>query len=159
MVNGTTGAHPRTDSPPSDGPGTRATGIMVAMSSDTIEACGSDSKAGNGSNTEAVFQPSQVSQEVQESADHSISSSHGDSQPPSPKRDFQDAESDKEEKLATTCGKITEPADSLEENLCIKLTGPVRLVSHMSGRESSDVSKDQSSQERDSTTKLEEPSN
>lgn len=45
MANGTTGAHQREDSPPLDGPGIKATGITVAMSTNTTEANGGDSKA------------------------------------------------------------------------------------------------------------------
>ena len=48
MANGTTGAHQREDSPHLDGPGIKATGIMAAMSSNTTEADGGDSKAKNG---------------------------------------------------------------------------------------------------------------
>merc|ERR1712167_456212 len=112
MASGTTGAHPRTDSPPLDGPGTRATGIMVDTSSSTSMVCGGDSKARDGSNTEAESQPSQVSQEVQESADLSTSLRSGDSQPLSDRRDSQDAELVLVREPNTTCGRTTKPADS-----------------------------------------------
>merc|ERR1712167_22303 len=114
MASGTTGAHPRTDSPLLDGPGTRATGIMVDTSSSTSKASGGDSKARDGSNSDPESEPSQESQEVQESVDHSTSSRNGDSQPPSLAGNTQDAELVPERELSTTCGKTTEHASSSE---------------------------------------------
>ena len=40
ITNGTTGDHPREDSPQSDGPGIRDTGITTVMSSSTLEDTG-----------------------------------------------------------------------------------------------------------------------
>lgn len=79
MVDGTTGAHPRQDSPPLDGPGMLGTGIMVAMSSSGRAINGTDSKVKNGYITEVEFQSNQVSHMAQESAGHSISSRRADS--------------------------------------------------------------------------------
>ena len=56
MANGTTGDHPRKDSPPQDGPGTRATGIMEDMSSNTSKANGTDIKEENGPSTRTKYQ-------------------------------------------------------------------------------------------------------
>merc|ERR1711990_897628 len=73
VEDGTTGDHPRPDSPEVAGSTTRATSITADMSSNSSEACGTDSKAESGSNTERRSHSSQVSQEDQESADLSTS--------------------------------------------------------------------------------------
>merc|ERR1712139_324204 len=104
-TSGTTGAHPNPASPPTDGPGIRATGITTAGSSNTTEDTGTDSKVANGSNTERKSQSSQPFQEVQRSADLSINSRNGASQAPLDPRLSQDAELDQARRLSTTCGK------------------------------------------------------
>lgn len=71
MRNGTTGAHPRADSPRVDGLGTVATGTIVVMSSNTRKAFGIDSKLKNGSGMAPEFQLTQEFQEPQESVDPS----------------------------------------------------------------------------------------
>ena len=148
-TSGTTGAHPRVASPPMDGPGIRATGITTAGSSSTTEDTGIDSKVASGSDTESKSQSSQPSQEVQRSADLSINSRNGASQSHLDPRLSQDAESDQAERPPTTCGKTEKHADSLVEDLSTKSTRPVNQEDHISGLESSDASKVQSSPRRD----------
>ena len=71
METGITGAHPRLDSLPLDGPGIRATGIMVDMSSNSIKTTGIDSKEASGSSMVKMSQSSLKYQEVHRSVDHS----------------------------------------------------------------------------------------
>ena len=73
MISGTTGVHPRMDSPPTAGPGIRATGIMTDTSSNMTTALGTDSKARSGLSMVTKSQLSQKDQEVHRSADHSSS--------------------------------------------------------------------------------------
>jgi len=152
-TSGTTGDHPREVSPQSDGTGFRDTGITEAMSSSTSEDTGTDSRATSGSDMELPSQSSQRSQEVKRSADLSLCSRSLDSQAPSVKRLFQDAELEQEEKLSTTCGKTELHADSSEEDSSNKSAPSVRLEDHISGLESSDASEVAFFPVRDSTTK------
>jgi hypothetical protein len=59
------------DSLPRDGPGTKATGIIMDISSNITIVFGSDSKAGNGSNSERRYQSNQNFPEKKKSVDHS----------------------------------------------------------------------------------------
>ena len=111
-TNGTTGAHPREDSPQSDGLGIRDTGITTVMSSSTPEDTGTDSRATSGSDMELPYQSSQRPPEVKRSVDLSICSRSGDSQDHSVLQDFQDARSDQEGAQSTTCGKTMQTVDS-----------------------------------------------
>ena len=116
-THGTIGAHPREDSPPTDGLGIRVSGITTAGYSSTMENTGIDSKVESGSDT---VKPSQLSQRLQldqRFADLSINSKNGASQPHSDPRDSQDAESELVEKLPTICGKTEQPVSSSVESL------------------------------------------
>jgi hypothetical protein len=143
-TNGTTGAHPREDSPQLDGLGTRDSGITTAGSSNTTEVSGTDSRDISGLDTELPFQSSQQYQEARKSADLSTCSRSGDSLPPSDPRLFQDAELDQEEAPSTTTGKIELPVTSLEVNSFTKRTLSVKLADPISGLELSDASEVQS---------------
>jgi len=153
-TNGTTGDHPREDSPQSDGPGIRDSGITTVGYSSTPAHTGTDSKEESGSDMANKSQLSQRFQLAQKSADLSTCSRSGVSQPPSDPRDFQDAESDQAKNPHTTCGRTEKIADSSEESLFTKLTRPVRQVNLISGLESSDASLDQRSQRQDLTIRL-----
>ena len=69
---------------------------------------------------------------------------------------FQDARSDQERAQSSTCGKTEATVISLEEDSHTRGTTSVRLASHISGLESSDVLEVQSFPRRDSTTRLAE---
>jgi len=148
-TSGTTGAHPREDSPPADGLGIKDSGITTAGSSSITDPTGIDSKVENGSDMVELSRLTQPHQEARKSADLSTCLRSLDSQVSFHKRPCQDARLDQEEAQSTICGKIEQPVDSLEEDLLTKNTEPVRLANHISGLESSDVSKVQSSQRRD----------
>jgi hypothetical protein len=154
LVNGTTGDHPRLDSPEEDGPSTRATGIIVDTSSNSSEETGTDSKERNGSNTDPEFHSNQASQEDQRSADHSMSSRNTDSQPPFLPEDSLDVKLVEEEEPLSTCGRIMPHADSLEEDSCTTDSRSVKLEDHTVGQELPDVLEVQFLPARDSTTKL-----
>jgi len=140
-TSGTTGAHPREDSPPMAGPGIRDSGITTAGYSSTTETTGTDSKVENGSDMVDKSQLSQRFLLAQKSADLSISLKSGASQLPSDLRLSQDARSVLVEHLHTTCGKTERHAISSEESLCTKNTKPVRQEDLISGLESLDASK------------------
>ena len=148
-TNGTTGDHPREDSPQSDGPGIRDTGITTVMSSSTLEDTGTDSRATSGSDMELLFQSSQRPQEEPRFADLSTCSRNGDSHPLLEPRHFQDAELDQERAQFTTCGKTERIADSLEVDSLTKSTPSVKLANLTSGLELSDASRVQSLPTRD----------
>ena len=149
ITNGTTGAHPREDSPLTAGLGIKDSGITTAGSSNITKVSGTDSRDTNGLDMDLPSQSSQRYQEAQKSADLSTCSRNGDSQAPSVPSLFQDAELDQEEAQSTTCGKTEPPVSSSEVDSFTKSTRPVRLASHISGLELSDASKVQSSPRRD----------
>jgi len=148
-TDGTTGAHPSQDSRPSDGPGTRDTGITTVGSSNTSIIHGGDSSPTSGLSTQEPSQSSQSHQEAQRTADNSGCSRKQESQPPSHLELFQDAKLDQERKPYGTCGKTIRAVNSLVERKFIKSWLSVRLENHMFGLKSEDVSKVQSSTRRD----------
>jgi len=148
-TSGTTGAHPREDSPHPDGLGCRDTGITTAGSSNTLEKTGTDSRATSGSDMDLPSRSIQLHPEVKRSADLSECLRSLDSQDHSVLRDFQDARSEQERAQSSTCGKIERHADSLEEDSQCRSAASVRLAGHISGLESSDVLEVQSSPRRD----------
>jgi hypothetical protein len=149
ITNGTTGAHPREDSPLTAGLGIKDSGITTAGSSNITKVSGTDSRDTSGLDTELPSQSSQRYQEAQKSADLSTCLRSGDSQALSVPSLFQDAELDQEERQSTTCGKTDQPVNSSVEDLFTKSTRPVRLEDLISGLELSDASKVQSSPRRD----------
>ena len=149
ITNGTTGAHPREDSPLTAGLGIKDSGITTAGSSNITKVSGTDSRDTSGSNTEAKFQLTQLSQEAQKSADLSTCLRSLDSQALSVPSLCQDVELDQERKQPTTCGKTDQPVISLEVDLHTKSTKSVRLENLISGLELSDALEVQSSPRRD----------
>ena len=106
ITNGTTGDHPREDSPPSDGPGIRDSGITTVGYSSTPAHTGTDSKVESGSDMADKSQSSQRFQLAQRFADHSSCLRNGDSQLLSESRLSQDAKSELVEWPLGTCSEL-----------------------------------------------------
>ena len=140
IISGTTGAHPREDSLPWDGPGIRVSGIITAGSSSTKNTCGTDSRHTNGSNMVEPSRLTQPHQEAQRFADHSTCSRSGASQLPSDPRLSQDAKSELENPPYGTCGKTDQTVDSSVVNLFTKRSSSVKQADLISGLRSLDVS-------------------
>ena len=156
-TNGITGDHPRVVSLPSDGLGTKATGIMVVMSSNTSTTSGTDSRVTDGFSSEREYHSPQSHQEENQSADHSTSSREEVSQQVLQSEECQDARLDQVNTQPSSYGRAAKHAISLEENFSIwsvKLATTEELIN---GRESSGASRVQSYQERVLTITLVKP--
>ena len=136
MEDGITGAHPREVSLEMDGPGTKATGIMVDMSGNMNTEDGIDSKDTDGSTTERESQLDQANQRVTSTnAVLSTNRPRKDTQLHWLRSVFQDAESAKQ----STCGITQLVASSLEEEKPTRDMPLANTVSLINGRESPDV--------------------
>ena len=122
-----------------DGPGTRATGIIVAMSSNTINTIGTDSKVKNGFR---IVKPSPSDQEFHMDegyVDHSTCKKNSDFQENSVSKSFQDVKLDQKKAPESICGRTKLLINSLVANSFTRPSIFVRLDTLTSGPELLDV--------------------
>jgi len=136
IISGTTGESQRKASLMSGGHGIKASGIIMAMSIDSIMDTGTGSRARDGLYMLRNSLLLQVFQEVQKYADLSIFRKNSDSHPHSLRKNYQDVKLDKARRLLFSCGPLMPNADSSEEDSSITRSKSVSLESLTLGKES-----------------------